>query len=138
MTDVHDIETRKYNMSQIKGKDTKPEIIVRKYLFANGYRYRLHDKKLPGKPDIVLQKYRTVIFINGCFWHGHVDCKYYTIPATRTEWWKNKIEKTRQLDFQNNIKLENTGWKIITVFECQLKSKIVNNTLNRLQETIKR
>ena len=78
-------------MSRIKGKNTKPEMLVRKFLHANGYRYRLHDKKLPGKPDIVLPKYKTVIFVHGCFWHGHKDCKYFVVPKTRTEWWLNKI-----------------------------------------------
>ena len=80
MTDVHTTRQRRYNMQQIKGKDTKPEMLVRKFLHANGYRYKLHDKSLPGKPDIVLPKYRTVIFVNGCFWHGHANCKYFTLP----------------------------------------------------------
>ena len=84
MTDVHDIKTRSFNMSQIKSKDTKPELLVRKFLFANGFRYRLNDKKLPGKPDIVLPKYKTSIFVNGCFCHGHQDCRYFVIPKTRT------------------------------------------------------
>ena len=85
MADVHDKATRSYNMSRIRNKDTKPEMLVRKFLFANGFRYRLNDKKLPGKPDIVLPKYKTVIFVNGCFWHGHENCKYFKLPATRTE-----------------------------------------------------
>jgi DNA mismatch endonuclease (patch repair protein) len=85
MADVHSKEVRSYNMSQIRNKDTKPEIIVRKFLFGKGFRYRLYDKKLPGKPDIVLSKYKTVIFIQGCFWHGHEGCKYFVIPKTRTE-----------------------------------------------------
>jgi DNA mismatch endonuclease, patch repair protein len=91
MADVHDKATRSYNMSRIKGKDTKPEMLVRKFLHAQGFRYRLHVKDLPGKPDIVLPKYKTVIFVHGCFWHGHEHCKYYVIPKTRTEWWVNKI-----------------------------------------------
>jgi len=85
--DVHDKHTRAFNMSRIKGKDTKPEILVRRFLHAHGYRYRLHVKDLPGKPDIVLAKYKTVVFVHGCFWHGHKGCKYFTIPKTRTEWW---------------------------------------------------
>ena len=89
--DVHTKEQRSYNMSRIKGKDTKPEMLVRRFLHANGFRYKLHDKKLPGKPDIVLPKYRTVIFVHGCFWHGHKNCKYFVVPKTRTEWWLNKI-----------------------------------------------
>jgi DNA mismatch endonuclease (patch repair protein) len=98
MADVHSKETRSYNMSRIKGKDTKPEMLVRKFLFANGFRYRLHDKNLPGKPDIVLPKYKTVIFVNGCFWHGHENCKYFVIPKTRTEWWLNKSIRNIQLE----------------------------------------
>lgn len=92
MADVHDRKTRSYNMSRIKGKDTKPELLVRKFLFANGFRYRLHDKKLPGKPDIVLPKYKTVLLVHGFFWHGHKNCKYFVMPQTRTEWWVNKID----------------------------------------------
>ncbi len=91
MADVHDIKTRSYNMSRIKGKNTKPEMLVRKFLHANGFRYRLHVKNLPGKPDIVLPKYKTVIFVHGCFWHGHEHCKYFVVPKTRTDWWLNKI-----------------------------------------------
>jgi len=92
MADVHTKEVRSYNMSQIRSKNTKPELVVRRYLFAKGFRYRLHSKDLPGKPDIVLPKYRTVIFVHGCFWHGHEGCKYFGIPKTNTEWWVNKIK----------------------------------------------
>lgn len=90
MTDVHDKKTRSYNMSKIRGKDTKPEIIVRKFLFGNGFRYKLHDKMLPGKPDLVFPKYKTVVFIHGCFWHGHDGCKYFVVPKTRRKWWLDK------------------------------------------------
>jgi DNA mismatch endonuclease (patch repair protein) len=86
MADVHDKATRSYNMSRIRAKNTKPELLVRKFLHAQGFRFRLHDKKLPGKPDIVLPKHKTVIFIHGCFWHGHKGCKYYVVPKTRTDW----------------------------------------------------
>ncbi|MFK2322769.1 very short patch repair endonuclease [Bacteroides fragilis] len=96
--DVHSKETRSFNMSRIKGKNTKPEILVRKYLFSQGLRYRLYSKKLPGRPDIVLQKYHTVIFIHGCFWHGHEGCRYFVVPKTRTEWWLNKINTNREND----------------------------------------
>ncbi len=119
--DVHDKNTRSYNMSRIRNKDTKPEMLVRKFLHSQGFRYRLHVKDLPGKPDIVLPKYKTVIFINGCFWHGHDGCKYFVAPKTRTEWWLSKINKNKMNDIENNNKLINLGWKIITVFECQLK-----------------
>jgi DNA mismatch endonuclease (patch repair protein) len=91
MADVHSKETRSYNMSRIRSRNTKPEMLVRRYLHAQGFRYKLHDKTLPGKPDIVLPKYKTVIFIHGCFWHGHENCKYYVVPKTKTEWWLNKI-----------------------------------------------
>lgn len=126
MADVHDKATRSYNMSRIKGKDTKPEMLVRRFLFSKGFRYRLHDKKLPGKPDIVLPKYKTVIFINGCFWHGHEGCKYYVAPKTRTEWWLDKISGNIQND---NIKihaLRELGWKVIIIWECELKPKVLN------------
>jgi len=118
-------------MSMIKGKDTKPEIIVRKFLFKNGFRFRLNYTKLPGKPDIVLPKYKTVIFINGCFWHGHEGCKYYVIPKTRTEWWLKKINKTRKRDQDNHRLLIETNWKVIVIWECELKHKI-ENRLNML------
>ncbi len=103
MTDVHDKATRSYNMSRVRGKDTKPEMLVRKFLFSKGFRYRLHDKKLPGKPDIVLPKYKTVIFINGCFWHGHEGCRYFVVPKTRTEWWMGKITGTQKRDCEAEI-----------------------------------
>ncbi len=93
MTDTHSPEIRSYNMSRIRSKDTKPELIVRKYLHKNGFRFRLHVKTLPGKPDIVLPKYKTVIFVHGCFWHGHKGCKYFVIPKRNIEYWKNKIQK---------------------------------------------
>ena len=121
MADVHDKKTRSYNMSRIRGKDTKPEMIVRSFLHSNGFRYKLHDKKLPGKPDIVLPKYNTVIQVHGCFWHGHEGCKYFKIPKTRTKWWTEKIQKTKSKDEENEKKLFNLGWKVITIFECDLK-----------------
>lgn len=91
MTDVHDKQTRSFNMSRIKGKDTKPEMLVRKFLFGKGWRYHLHDKKLSGKPDLVFPKLKTVIFVHGCYWHGHEGCRYFVIPKTRTDWWLDKI-----------------------------------------------
>jgi len=107
--DRHSKETRSYNMSQIKGKNTKPEILVRKFLFANGFRYRLHDKKLQGKPDIVLRKYNTVIFVHGCFWHGHNGCKKFVIPKTRTDFWLNKINTNISNDNKNIETLKKDG-----------------------------
>ncbi|OOP56961.1 MAG: very short patch repair endonuclease [Candidatus Brocadia carolinensis] len=119
-------------MSMIRGKDTKPEILVRKFLFGNGFRYKLHDKTLPGKPDLVFPKYKTVVFIHGCFWHGHEGCKYFVVPKTRTKWWLNKINRNKQLDAENSGKLKKLGWKILTVFECKLKSRNMKKTLNQL------
>lgn len=127
MADVHDSATRSYNMSRIRNKDTKPEILVRKFLFANGFRYRLNDKKLPGKPDIVLPKYKTVIFVNGCFWHGHENCKYFKLPATRTEWWKEKIEGNIKNDMKKQALLREAGFKIVVIWGCEVKNKEVFN-----------
>ena len=132
MTDVHSKKVRSYNMSRIKGKNTRPEILVRKYLHSQGFRFRLHDKKLPGKPDIVLKKYKTAVFINGCFWHGHSDCKYAVIPKTRTEWWKEKIERTAERDKENYSSLRSEGWKIIIIWECDLKSDRIKETLHNI------
>lgn len=137
MTDVHDKTTRSYNMSQIKGKDTKPEMMVRKYIFSKGFRYRLHDKRLPGKPDIVLPKLKVAVFIHGCFWHGHTNCRYFVLPKTRTEWWLKKIERNKQLDSENLLKLKDAGWKVFTVFECKLKPNLRAKTLENLVKRLK-
>lgn len=136
MTDVHEPEVRSYNMSQIRGKDTKPEMIVRKFLFAHGFRFRLHDKKLPGKPDLVLAKYKTVIQIHGCFWHGHKGCKYFTIPSTRKDWWLNKINRTKEKDSENEAALDQLGWRTIVVWECDLKPGRREETLEKLLSTL--
>ena len=130
--DVHDKKTRSYNMSRIKGKNTLPEMLVRKFLFASGYRYRLNVKTLPGKPDIVLPKYKTVLFINGCFWHGHEGCRYFVIPKTRTEWWIEKITGTQKRDREAENQLNELGWKVIVIWECELKKDTLNLTLNKL------
>lgn len=132
MADVHDKATRSYNMSRIKGKDTKPEMLVRKFLHANGYRYRLHVKDMPGKPDIVLPKYKTVIFIHGCFWHGHKDCKYFTIPKTKSDWWDAKITGNIENDIKAEKALKKDGWRIITIWTCDLKPKKAEAQLNKL------
>jgi DNA mismatch endonuclease, patch repair protein len=132
MADVHSKEVRSYNMSRIKGKDTKPEILVRKFLHAQGFRFRLHVKDLPGKPDIVLPKYKTVIFVHGCFWHGHEGCKYYAVPKTRSEWWVNKINSNIANDTKANTALKEKGWRIITLWECHLKPKTLARTLTPL------
>jgi len=122
-------------MSRIKGKNTLPELLVRKFLFANGYRYRLNVKTLPGKPDIVLPKYKTVLFINGCFWHGHEGCRYFVIPKTRTEWWLTKISDTQKRDCEAENQLNELEWKVITVWTCKLK-KEKEQTLKQLMITI--
>lgn len=132
MADVHSPKIRSYNMSRIKGKNTKPELVVRKFLFVNGFRYRLNQKNLPGKPDIVLAKYKTAIFVNGCFWHGHKGCKYFVLPKTRTEWWLQKIKETQRRDKQAEIQLNVMGWRVITIWSCELKSISVEQTLNSL------
>ena len=136
MSDVHNEKTRSYNMSRIRSKDTKPELLVRKFLFSEGFRYTLHDKKLPGKPDLVFPKYGTVIFVHGCFWHGHEGCKYFVIPKTRTHWWIEKISRNKQLDEQNVKKLKAMGWRVLTVFECKLKPAKREKTLNRLATSL--
>jgi DNA mismatch endonuclease (patch repair protein) len=132
MSDVHDKQTRNYNMSRIKGKNTKPEMLVRKFLFSNGFRYKLHDKKLSGKPDIVLPKLRTAIFVHGCFWHGHENCRYFVVPKTRAKFWLDKIEGNKQRDPENFSALKNEGWKVFTIFECELKGIKQERTLNKI------
>lgn len=136
MADVHTPQQRSFNMQQIKGKNTNPEMLVRKFLHANGYRYKLHDKKLPGKPDIVLPRYRTVIFVHGCFWHGHTNCKYFVVPKTRTQWWTDKINRNKANDEKAIKALKKEGWKIINVWECDLKPAKVEKTLNSLLKKI--
>ncbi|HVT85239.1 MAG TPA: DNA mismatch endonuclease Vsr [Chitinophagaceae bacterium] len=136
MSDVHDKKTRSYNMSRIRAKDTKPEMLVRKFLHAQGFRYRLHDNKLPGKPDIVLPKYKTIIFIHGCFWHGHKNCKYFVVPKTRTQWWLNKINSNKANDERVVKALKKQGWNIITIWGCKLRTSKINPTLNSLVQKI--
>jgi DNA mismatch endonuclease, patch repair protein len=121
MADVHTKAQRSYNMSRIKGRNTKPEILVRKYLHAQGYRFRLHVKNLPGKPDIVLPKHKTVIFVHGCFWHGHKGCRYFVVPKTRTKWWLEKIEGNKARDKKAFKELRKQGWGVIEVWECRVK-----------------
>ena len=123
-------------MSCVKSKNTKPEIWVRKYLFACGFRYRINVKKLPGTPDIVLPKYKTAIFVNGCFWQGHKNCRYFVIPKTRTEWWLDKINRNIDRDQANILALKKSGWRVITIWECQLKPAIRDDTLLNLSKII--
>ncbi len=132
MADVHTPEQRSYNMSQIHGKNTKPEEMVRKYLFSKGMRYRKNDVRLPGKPDIVLPKYKTVIFVNGCFWHKHKGCKYFVWPKNNAEFWKDKLEKNCERDNSNYAFLRSAGWHVIVIWDCELKATVRVNTLDNL------
>ena len=136
--DKHSKEVRSYNMSQIHAANTKPEMLVRSYLFARGLRYRKNVKNLPGKPDIVLKKYKTVVFVNGCFWHGHQGCKYFVMPKSNTEYWNAKIFHNIEPDKAVNAELENLGWNVITVWECELKKDKRENTLEYLYYNILR
>lgn len=123
-------------MSAIKGKNTRPELLVRKFLFSRGFRYRLNHPRFPGHPDIVLRKYRTVIFVNGCFWHGHQGCKYFVLPKTNVEFWRTKIERNQKRDVEEQCQLASMGWHCITVWECQLKPKVRQQTLESLVYTL--
>lgn len=138
MTDVLTTKQRHNNMAAIQGKDTKPELLVRKFLFSRGFRYRLNHPRLPGHPDIVLRKYRTVIFVNGCFWHGHENCKYFRLPKTNTDFWRNKIERNKKRDKEEQSRLYAMGWHCITIWECQLKPKVREQTLESLAYTLNR
>ena len=118
-------------MSGIKGKDTRPEMLIRRALHAHGYRYRLHDKKLPGKPDLVFRHYHAVIFIHGCFWHGH-DCHLFKWPSTRAEFWRQKIQRNQEKDADNQHALKARGWRVLVVWECTLKGR----EKRRITETV--
>ncbi len=123
-------------MSKVLGKETKPEILVRKFLFEKGFRYRKNDKRYPGKPDIVLPKYKTVIFIHGCFWHGH-NCSAGKLPETKKEFWQNKIDSNIVRDKKNQHELKNLGWKVIVVWQCELKNKKIRaEKLKKIEQKI--
>ena len=132
MVDVHSPETRSFNMSRIRGKDTHPEMMIRKWLWTNGYRYRLHRKDLPGKPDIVLPKYHAVIFVHGCYWHRH-GCKYTTTPATRKEFWEAKFKENTNRDRRNRRQLNQAGWRVLVLWECEIDA--TNTVTKRKIET---
>ena len=134
--DVHDKKTRSYNMSQIKGIKTKPEEIVAKYLFSQGFRYRRNVKTLPGTPDIVLRKYKTVIFVNGCFWHMHDGCKYFVLPKSNVDFWKEKLATNRNRDEKQQSALKELGWKVIVVWECQLRKENREGTLEGIRKDL--
>ena len=136
MTDIWNKEKRSEVMSKIHSENTRPELILRKALFARGFRYRVNDKKLPGKPDIVFPKYKTVIFIHGCFWHGHEhqDCKYeIASPKTNVDYWTRKIASNKKRDIENILKISSMGWNILTIWECEImKKKNIDILLNRI------
>lgn len=138
MTEILTSPQRHSNMAAIHGKDTKPEMVVRRWLWGHGFRYRLNHPRLPGKPDIVMRKYRTCIFVNGCFWHGHEGCKYYTIPKTNTEFWVAKIRRNQERDLKVQHELAAMGWHSITIWECELKPKVREKTLESLAYTLNR
>ena len=123
-------QKRSKNMAAIRSKNTSPEILVRKKLFSKGFRYRLYFKELPGKPDLFLKQYNVVIFINGCFWHGHKGCKIFHIPKTHYEFWKKKIERNRKRDCENITKLINMGLRVLVIWECSLHKKYCDQTVN--------
>ena len=135
MTDVVDQATRSRMMSGIRGKDTRPELIIRKRLHALGFRYRLHDPKLPGKPDILFPKYRAVIFVNGCFWHGH-DCHLFKWPSTREDFWRAKISRTQEKDIESTVWLRENHWRVLRIWECALKGRTKLPIEKVIEETI--
>ena len=136
MADSISKEHRSWNMSHIRSKDSKPETLVRKYLFSKGFRYRKNVKKLPGCPDIVLPKYKTVIFVNGCFWHKH-DCPRFVWPSSNQEYWKPKILGNVERDQKNYKELRSLGWDILIVWECELKKKVFETTMNRIEKQLR-
>lgn len=136
MVDKVSKEIRSYNMSQIRSKDTKPEILVRSFLFSKGLRFRKNDKRYPGSPDIVLPKYKTIVFVHGCFWHLHEGCKYAVMPKSNVDFWQKKLYRNRERDENNKNILEEMGWKVLIVWECQLKKDNIQQTLNTLYDQI--
>lgn len=137
MADIMTKQQRHDCMAAVKGKDTKPEMLVRRYLHGLGYRYGLHNRKLPGSPDLVLRRLKTVIFIHGCFWHGHVGCKYYRLPKSNIDFWQTKIDRNRKRDAEVEAKLNSMGWRVLTVWECDLKNKEQRErTLSDLAKTL--
>ena len=136
MVDKVSKKVRSYNMSRIRSKDTKPEILVRSYLFSRGLRFRKNDKRYPGSPDIVLPKYNTMVFVHGCFWHLHEDCKYARMPKSNVEFWEKKLYGNRDHDERNQKELEEMGWNVIIVWECELKKDKREQTLEDLYNQI--
>lgn len=136
MADNHSKEQRSKNMSRIRSANTKPEDIVRKYLHGRGLRYRKNDRRYPGHPDIVLPKYRTCVFVNGCFWHQHPGCRYAIKPATNQDYWLPKLKRNTERDAENKQLLESDGWNVLTIWECELKKEKRIQTLTALYNAI--
>ena len=140
MVDIWNKEKRSYVMSRIRSKDTKPELIIRKILHNLGLRFRLHKKDMPGNPDLIFSRYNSVIFVHGCFWHQHKNCIDGRLPATRTEWWKNKFNKTKLRDKKNIKGLKKLGWRVLVIWECEIErkpDKTVKKVLSFLNKNIK-
>ena len=129
-------EQRSWNMSQVKGKDTRPELKVRSWLFSHGYRYRKNDSRLPGKPDVVMPKYRTVIFVHGCFWHRHPGCKNTRMPKSNIEFWETKFSRNIENDARHVRELESLGWRVIVIWECELGNKTFEETMQKVENTL--
>ena len=137
MADIKTPEERSRNMAAIRSNDTKSEMLVRRYLHGMGWRYGLHNKKLPGTPDIVMRRFKTVIFVHGCFWHGHENCKYYRLPKSNTVFWQDKVDKNRARDERDTEALRKQGWRVIVVWECELKTaERCKQTFSRLSEIL--
>ena len=131
MSDKLTPQQRHYCMSRIRGKATKPELLVRHWLWSHGYRYRV-----PGKPDIVLRKYRTAIFVNGCFWHGHEDCRLYSVPKSNTDFWIAKVQRNRERDQEEYKALHDAGWQVVVIWECQLKKNVIEETMHGVEHSL--
>lgn len=129
-------ERRSWNMSRIRAKNTKPEISVRSILHRMGYRFRIHPKGLLGKPDIVLPKYHAIIFVHGCFWHGHEQCKDFAPPKTRTEWWLDKVQRNKEKDIENVTRLKKLGWKVIVIWECELTPDKIEGSIKSIADRL--
>ena len=132
MADNHTPEVRSFNMSRIRSRDTAQEEAVRKYLFSKGFRYRKNDRRYPGKPDIVLPRYKTAIFINGCFWHMHEGCRYAVLPKSNKEYWEPKLQRNKERDKKNISQLEEAGWNVIVIWECELKKNVFEERMKNL------
>ena len=131
-------EHRSWNMAQVKGKDTRPELKVRSWLFKNGYRYRKNDSRLPGKPDVVMPKYQTVIFVHGCFWHRHPGCKNTRMPKSNIDFWETKFSRNVENDERHVRELESLGWRVIVIWECELGNKTFEETMERVRNELEK